>query len=285
MTVASLLLLALFLLTIAHLVTLKICSLALDHRTTPLFISGWTLAGLAAVSPVFGHLWAPGWAAFAAQPWLLALAAGKGALLYVMFIVSQKLMKVSLSSRHYVTPLSVGLIAVINSFFGEVLSLPQWFSALGLCALASAFFFKGHMADMDRAARISYFQLVGIAVVLSVIDQIVLRQTNWFSLQVVTNVVLLTMALVLTGRNLPVLKAAFASRAAALGGITYAATELVKFYQMVDINPVSVIVVVQSLTKPVILMLSAVIWRERTVREQLVWGVLALLIGLPLLLR
>lgn len=284
MDIGHLLLLALFFLTIAHLVTLKICSLSLDHRTAPLFIGGWTLLGLVAVIPVFGHLWAPGWAAFTAQPWLLLLAAAKAVLLYFMFIISQKLMKVSLSSRHYVTPLSVGLIAVINSFFGEVLTLPQWFSALGLCALAAGFFFKGHMADMDRAARVAYFQLVGIAVVLSVIDQVVLRETNWFALQVVMNIVLLAIALALTGRNMPVLKAAFASRAAALAGITYAATELVKFYQMVDINPVSVIVVVQSLTKPVILMLSALIWRERTLREQMVWGVLALLVALPLFL-
>lgn len=43
-----LLLLLLFVLTIAHLVTLKICSVRLDHRTAPVFVSVWVLAGLAA---------------------------------------------------------------------------------------------------------------------------------------------------------------------------------------------------------------------------------------------
>jgi len=38
------------------------------------------------------------------------------------------------------------------------------------------------------------------------------------------------------------------------------------------------------MTKPVILLLSAMIWKERTVKEQLAWGVLAFLVTLPLFL-
>ncbi len=40
------------------------------------------------------------------------------------FATTQDLMKVSLSSRHYVTPMSAGLIAIFNSFLGENLK-PQ----------------------------------------------------------------------------------------------------------------------------------------------------------------
>lgn len=283
MDIAHLLLLMLFLLTIAHLIALKVCSVSLDHRTAPLFISSWTIIGLIAAIPLYGHLWTSGLATFIEKPWFFALAGLKAGALFALFIISQKLMKVSLSSRHYVTPMAVGMIAVVNSFFGESLTAGQWFSALGLCGLAAAFFFKGHMAEMDRPARIAYFQLVGISVVLSAVDQVVLKGSNWYVLQWVCNLVLLAIALVATGRDKAVLKAAFATRAAAIAGFFYAATELVKFYQMVTINPVSVVVIVQSLTKPVILALSALIWHERTVREQLVWGILALVIALPLL--
>lgn len=285
MAIASLLLLVLFFLTIAHLVTLKICSVSLDHRTAPLFISGWTLLGLLTVSPVYGHLWDAGWAGLSGNVMWLGLTAIKAGLLYLMFVVSQQLMQVSLSSRHYVTPLSVGLIAILNSFLGEHLAWQQWFAALGLCALAGAFFFKGHMADMDRTARLAYAKLVGIAVIISGIDQAVLPNTNWFAMQAVCNGILLAISLGVNARQLPVLRAAFLSRPAALAGFFYAATELVKYYQMITINPVSVIAIVQALTKPVILVLSALIWRERTVKEQLVWGVLALIIALPLFFR
>jgi len=44
------------------------------------------------------------------------------------------------------------------------------------------------------------------------------------------------------------------------------------------------VIITQALTKPVILVLSAVIWKERTVKEQLAWGAAAFIITLPLFL-
>jgi drug/metabolite transporter (DMT)-like permease len=280
--IAHLLLLALFLLTIGHLVTLKVCSLKLDHRTAPLFISGWTLFGLLCVSPFYGHLLFEGLGKFSDDPFLLLLAIAKGGLLYLLFVISQQLMQVSLSSRHYVTPLAVGLIAISNYFLGEHLTTGQWIAALGLCGLSAAFLFKGHMSEMPRAAKISYFKLVGLSAVLSSVDHVVTKEVNWFSLLLVSNIVLILLALSLSWRDKAVLKAAFLQKSAAAAGFFYMATELVKFYQMVEINPVSVVVIVQAMTKPVILVLSALIWHERTVKEQMTWGVMAFIITLPL---
>lgn len=284
MTLAHLLLITLFLLTIGHLVTLKICSVKLDHRTAPVFISGWTLLGLLAVSPFYGHLWFEGWEKFQASPGLLALTVLKGALLYYLLIISQELMKVSLSSRHYVTPLTVGLVVMGNSLLGEALTPKELFSSLGLCLLAAGFFFKGHLSELKRQDRIIYFKLVFISAILSSMDHVLTKDTNWFSLLLVSNVVMLAIALVQNRKNVEVLRSAMLQPTAALAGIFYMVTELTKFYQMVEINPVSVIITVQAATKPVILILSALIWKERTVKEQMVWGVLAFLITLPLFL-
>lgn len=284
MDTGHLLLLLLFALTIGHLVTLKVCSLKLDHKTAPLFISIWTLLGLALTWPLYGHLWFEGWEKFMARPELLALAAGKGLLLCYLFVVSQQLMQVSLSSRHYVTPLAIGIITISNSFFGESLKPHEWFSSLGLCALAIGFFLKGHLSDLDRAGRLAYGKLVLIAAVLSVIDQIVTKDVNWYALLVVCYTVALAAGLVSNLKSRENFRTAAVHRTAILAGIFYAATELVKFYQQVSINPVSVVVTVQAMTKPVILVLSALIWKERTVKEQLVWGGLAFLVTLPLFL-
>lgn len=272
---AHLFLAALFLLTIAHLVTLKVCSVALDHRAAPLYISGWTLAGLLAVSPVYGHLASEGMKVFMESPWLLALAAVKGGLLYVLLVVSQELMQESLSSRHYVTPLSLGLIAGVNYFLGEHLTWQQWVSALGLCALSAGFFFKGHLSDLSKQGKITYVKLVAISVVLAAIDHEALHGVNWYALLLVGNVVLLALSLALNRARAGVLKSALLSRPAMLAGFFYASTELVKFYQMVSLNPVTAVVTAQAATKPVILALSALVWKERTVREQLVWGLAA----------
>jgi hypothetical protein len=282
--IGHLLLALLFGLTILHLVTLKVCSVTLDHRTAPLFISVWTLAGLAAASPLFGHLWAEGLAKFMANPAILGLTILKGGLLCYLFVLSQELMKVSLSSRHYVTPMAVGIMTVSNSFFGERLMPHELFVGFALCALAVTFFLKGHLSELDRRGRLAYAKLVLISAGLSTLDQVITRESNWYALLTVSYIVVFVMAVVWNFRTPANFRAAMLTRNAALAGILYAATELVKFYQQVTINPVTVVVITQALTKPVILVLSALIWKERTVKEQLVWGGLAFLIALPLFL-
>lgn len=282
MTVAQLFLIALFLLTVAHLVTLKLCSNVLDHRTAPLFIGGWTLIGLAASWPVFGHLLVPGLQGLAETPWLIGLMILKSGILYLLLVGSQDLMKVSLSSRHYVTPLAIGLIAVTNSFLGEELSAWKWVSVIGLFGLAAAFLLMGHAAELSRAARFVYLRLVLMVVATAAIDQAVLPHINWYTFLLITNGMLLALGLVLHARNLPLLKTAVTHPLAILAGVVYAATELLKFYQTITINEVTVILITQAMTKPVILILSALIWKERTVREQLIWGVLAFAVALPI---
>lgn len=279
-----LLLVLLFILTIGHEVTLKVCSVRLDHRTAPLYISLWTMIGLVVVMPLYGHLWAEGVAKMMAVPAVPIFAIIKGLSLYYLFVVSQELMQESLSSRHYVTPMAVGLIAVGNSFFGENLSPVQWVSALGLCAAAVAFFFKGHLADLSRTGKIAYAKLVVLAVFVAVLDHTLTRASNWYSLLWVSNIVLLAISLILNARNMAVVRTAVLNPQAIWAGVFYAATELVKFYQQVSINPLTVVLMVQTLTKPVILIMSALIWKERTVREQLVWGIIVfVLVMLPFL--
>lgn len=279
---AHALLVLLFILTIGHLLTLKVCSVKLDHRTAPIFISLWTLIGAGAVTPLYGHLWAPGWAKLMEEPYLLMLAVGKGGLLYLLLVISQELMKESLSSRHYVTPLSIGLVTLMNAGLGEQLSLNQWFSALGLCALAAGFFFRGHLSDLSKRGKTVYLQLVIISAVLATLDHTLIKGSNWFAALLVVNAVLFTLSLALNIERLAILKDALFHKSAILAGIFYMATEIVKNYQQVTINPVSVVITVQAATKPVILILSALLWKERTVREQIAWGVMAFIVTLPL---
>lgn len=281
-TAAHGLLILLFLLTIGHLLTLKICSVKMDHRTAPIFISVWTLLGVALASPFFGYLWAEGWAKFMAAPYLLPLCMLKGGMLYLLFVISQELMQESLSSRHYVTPLAVGLMAVVNATLGEALLPGQWIAALGLCGLSAAFFFRGHLSDLSRRGKLSYLKLVVLSVFLSSLDHVLTKNSNWYSLLLVSNVTLLSVSLAVNHARIAVLKDALFHKYAALAGAFYMMTELVKFYQLVTINPVTVVMTVQAATKPVILILSALVWKERTVREQLIWGVLAFIVTLPL---
>lgn len=284
MTLAHALLALLFLLTIGHLLTLKICSVKLDHRTAPIFISLWTLLGAAAVWPLYGALWAEGWAKMTASGYLPALAIAKGGLLYLLLVISQELMKESLSSRHYVTPLSIGLLTIFNALLGETLTPAQLTAAVGLCGLAAAFFFRGHLSDLSPQGKKTYLKLVVISALISSLDHVLIKGSNWYVPLLVSNVTLLALALLLNRAHVKVLRDAAFDKSAMLAGVFYMATELVKNYQQVSINPVTAVITVQAATKPVILILSALLWKERTVKEQLAWGALGFIVTLPLFL-
>jgi drug/metabolite transporter (DMT)-like permease len=269
---AFLLLAALFVLTIANALSLKVCSSRLDHRVTPVFIAFWSLAGLAVVWPLMGHsLWAPGFAVLFAKPWLLFLAIVKGGILHGRFVRGQALTRASLSSSFYVRPMSVGLIACVNFLLGERLTPAQWIAALGLCLLSTAFFFKGHLSEFTQREKRHYIDLVAFSVAMAAIDYTVLRAANWYVLLFVTNVAMLALCFDRNRREPEVLKAAF-TRPAVAAGMIFSLTEMVKFYQQVTLSPISLVLVAQSITQPVIMALSALIWKERTIREQILWG-------------
>lgn len=285
MSFGLLLLTLLFFLTIAYAISMKVCSGRIDHRTAPLFISAWALIGLAATWPLNGHLWHEGLPRLAAQPWLAPLAAVKGLLMYSRYIRGQQLTQVSLSSSNYVRPMSVGLIAVVNFMLGEKLTPAQWGAALGLCLLSVGFFFRGHLSDFTRREKLYYADLVGFNVALAAIDLVVIRGSNWMCDLLIGNLALLAVALVSSRRSPEVLRAAFLHPAAIVAGVLFAVTEQVKFFQQVTINPISLVLTVQALTPPVILVLSAVVWKERTVKEQLIWGLSAfILVVFPFLI-
>lgn len=276
-------LLALFILTLGHILSLKVCSMVLDHRTAPIFISLWVLIGLLMATPTFGHLLVDALPHLLANPYLIALMVLKGVILYYMNVAAQKLTAVSLSSRHYVTPMAVGLIALSNGLLGESLSLIQWLGAMGMCLAALAFFFKGHLADLTNDGRRIYLLLVAVVVVLASLDQVLISNTNWYTLLLVSNITLLVLSLLLTSRVEGLLKQALFHRSAIIAGAFYMATELLKFYQQVTINPITVVVAVQAGTKPLVLLLAAWMWKERTLREQLLWGAMAFILLLPLI--
>jgi hypothetical protein len=281
-----LLLVLLFAFTIAYVLAMKVASNRIDHRTAPIFISAWALLGLAVTWPFLGAgLWKSGAPLLMAQPWLVALAAIKGALMYSRSIRGQQLTQASLSSSNYVRPMSIGMIAIVNFMLGEKLTHAQWASSLGLCLVSVVFFFKGHLSEFTRREKIYYADLVGFNVTLAAIDFAVIKGSNWFCDLVIGNVVLLVVGLACNRRAPEVLKVAFFSGPAIVAGFLFSATEQLKFYQQVTINPISMVLTVQALSQPIIMVLSAHIWKERTMREQLIWGMAAFaLVTLPFLI-
>lgn len=103
----------------------------------------------------------------------------------------------------------------------------------------------------------------------------------WYFLLLTTNLLMLIISL-LRRVSLDVWKSAFFKKEAIFAGSIFSAGELLKFYLMVSILPMTVVISAQVAIIPIILVLSAVIWGERGWKEQLIWGILSS--GLLLLL-
>ena len=282
-TMAHVLLVALFGLTIATGLVFKVASHKIDHRTAPAFMCLWVLAGLGLTFPLYGNLWQSGWQALIVQPWLGLLMAVKGVFLWLLFSQKQQLNKMSLSARNYTSPVAIGLIVFTNAAFGEQLATTEFIAAMGLCALGLTFAFKGHLQDLPPNGKTLFGAAVLLTVACATLDHILLTHLNWYVLLVVTNFILLGVVLVQRG-GVGHLRTSLTSPLAIAAGVLFATTELVKFYQTVTYSPVTVVVTVQSATIPVLLILSALIWQERTWREQGLWGLLALGLILPVIL-
>lgn len=283
MTLANLLLLAVFMLGIVSVCAKKYASMVLHTRAIALFNGVWTLAGLACVWPLYHGLLAKGVGQAMMHPWLWGAFVLKGGVLWVLYVMQQKLTRASMSSGQYVMPVALGLITAGNAFFGEHLSHVQLASALGLCLLGVLFALRGHVVDTGRGGRRLFVFVVGVAAVSAVMDQVILSHSNWYILLLMSNLVLLALGLWFH-RGWGNLRTAVFSWPGVAAGGTFTVYELVKFYQMVSINPVSLVVMMKVASIPAILVISALVWRERSWREQAVWGVLSLLLLLPVVL-
>lgn len=271
----------LVILALARPLLYKKVSMTLDHDSGPIFTSVWVLIGLLIVFPFYGGLLLENWQLVFFNPLLLGLLILKGGFLWFLFFNGQVLTRQSLSAAKFVLPTALGLIAIINSFLGEVLETKEWIAALGLCVFGIIFSLRGHLQDLGNKGRFLYFKLVGISIICATLDYLILLDTNWYILLLSTNFLMLMIAFF---RKIPAQtwKSALFQKEAMLAGSVFSAGELLKFYLMVSILPMTVVISAQVAVIPVILILSSVIWGERGWKEQFLWGVLS--VGLLLLL-
>ncbi len=265
----------LVLLSILASVFYKRASLTLNHQTAPIFTPLWVLLGTIVAFPFYGELLLTGLEDLKQYVFILFLCILKGVFMWWGVLKNQNLIEKSLSASSFIFPLSLGLIAIFNSFLGEDLAVKEWIAVLGLCVIAFSFFMYGHMRELSFHGKGLFIKLVMLTIILAVIDQIILTHTNWFLLLILSNMTMLVTGLV-ASRCFNIWKAAFLNIGSVLAGGTFAVSEMLKFYLMVSILPMSVVLSAQASTIPIVLVLSALIWGERGWKEQALWGLLSM---------
>ena len=264
-----------FLLAAAHSLIMKRASSSIAPESAPIFIGGWVLMGTLAVAAFQGSLIGTGIEDMLAAPIVTTVMILKGPALWHLMVEGQRLRELSLSSIHMASPFALVFIALINHLLGESLSGQQWIALAGLGVTSAMFWRHGHLNQITSPTKSSsnhklFTKVVILMVILAVMDYFVLVETNWFIYLIINNTTMLAYAALRQGKLY--WGRELLSGIALLAGSSFAGYELLKFYLLDYTIPVSVMAGLEAGLVIVMLLISALIYQELTIKKQLFWG-------------
>lgn len=274
---------ALLAVTIVYTLAQKVAANHLPPQTAPIFNFVWLTIGLIVTIPLFTPEWHAALTLLQNNLWLIIPIILKGWLIFMAIHHGMLLGKQSLSAGNFIIPAALTISPLLLFLLGEELTLMQMILCSSLGVMGISFFLRGHLADLNRNAKRSFFLITTATLGMIVCDYIIIQHGNWLLLLAGTTCT----QLIFIQHQKPtrqILKLALFSKYALLAGVSVAIFEFIGFYQMGTINPVSITVAIKASALPFTQLAAALIWQERTWQEQLSWGIITalLLAGLAL---
>ena len=211
----------------------------------------------------------------------------KGILLYYSIKYIADLAGESNSSSVFAGYISLGVGAILNNFIlNDSLNFIQMFSCIGLSILGTVFFFRGPASDLSKFGKKVFMLLTLVIIVIMFVDKVAISGLNWYMHLLINSTVFFIVSMVFLVRDktfhyLTDLK----SQVLVSIGLVFAVGEFIILYSMQNYMPVSIALLFIRLGAPIVMFVSAYIYKERTPREQLLFGSLALLFALPILFK
>ncbi|WP_175887473.1 hypothetical protein [Burkholderia contaminans] len=209
----------------------------------------------------------------ALQPNLAGIGAGlvKGALLAALMGMQQRLIGRSLSATTYTFPIAIGFIAAFESWaFGTRLTLGGVAAIAMLFAAGVGFAMFGHLASMQAADKRRFVWMIVMVVGFAVCDKIGIPRTGWLPYLFCTGIGNVFAAWF-------VRRTLFGIRLRPLlfVGAIWALPELFFNFSLQTILPVALGYLAIALRVPLLLGVSAILYGEGKLREQLAFGAVA----------
>ncbi len=215
------------------------------------------------------------------QP-IILLSVFKSVVLWLFFDFQQKVMRKSVSSGVFFMPIALGIGAIVNSFFGEDLSGMAWLSIIALFILGVIFFTFGHAKELDYKHKLYFLGLIFCFLYFIVVNHIVISASNWFIHFTITGISFFALSFLMRTSKLE-WKEAFCLRSLIVGLIIMI-TEIIYCYSMINVMPVSIATLASVFSVPFVMVNSALFYKEKGLKEQLLFGGLAYAFCVPLLL-
>ncbi len=252
-------------------------------KMSPAFTSSWLLLVLFLTFPVLGHLIYDDLKGTLLSPFVL-ISVYKGATLFYMIALQQVVNKESTSSSVFLSFIALALGALANNvFFGEGLGYIKVLCILGFGVLGGVFLIKGDAKRLSKKAIIAFFCVTLIMASYTVSDHLAIPQIGWYAHLLVSSVIMFAVSL-LHGISKQDFKNMVLNKGIALAGMFYATSEFLVIYASINILPVSIVAVFLRLSVPVVMIYSAVRYHEQSLKNQIIFGICAILLALPIIL-
>ena len=247
------------------------------------FTSTWLLLGLGVTFPLLGHLLTDHWRGLLLSPFVL-ISIYKGASLFYLIKFQQLVNKESTSSSVFLSFIALALGALVNNlFFGEGLGVVKVGCILGFGVVGAAFLVKGDAKRLSVKARAAFLITTLIMASYTIADHLAIPQIGWYPHLLVSSVVMFLTSLC-HGISKEAFKNMFKNKNIAYAGIFYTISEFFVIYASINILPVSIVAVFLRLSVPVVMIYSALMYKEQSLKNQLAFALLSIILALPIIL-
>lgn len=261
----------------------KPAALSFNLNMSSLFTSAWLIFGLIITFPIFEHLLTDNFENVLTSPyiWLSVL---KGCSLWLAIKVQQSINKESTSSSTFFLFVSMALSSIINNvFFDEGLKVYQLVCVVSLGIVGLLFFIYGDAKRLSNKNKIAFVLAVLFWTSFHIEDHLAISNIGWYPHLLISSVFMF-LASFLNKVTIRDIKTIFVNRTTVIAGVFYTVSEFLIIYSMINIMPVSFACLFMRLAIPVVMILSAIKYKEQSIKNQLILGVVSFILAIPLIL-
>ncbi|MBE6443697.1 MAG: hypothetical protein E7020_03400 [Alphaproteobacteria bacterium] len=247
------------------------------------FTSFWLVFSLILTYPILGHFLQFNGNNALFSPYIL-ISVYKGVALFYFVTLQQIINKKSLSSSVFLSFIAMALGSLVNNlFFAENLGITKVFCICGFGILGILFLYKGDAKRLSHKDIFFFFIATIIMASFSISDHIAIPKVGWYAHLLVSSIIMCLSCFLYKISRLA-FKMVFKDKRTILAGVFYAVTEFLVIYASINILPVSIVALFLRLSVPIVMIISALRYKEQNLKNQLIFGILAILLALPIIL-
>jgi len=199
----------------------------------------------------------------------------KGIALWAGIKYSQIVNRESTSSSVFLTFIVLALGALINNlFFKESLSTAHLMAMVSIGLLGVVFVFKGDIRRTSPQAKAAFVFVVFAFTFCMVSDHLVIGKIGWYAHLAISYIAMYLISC-FRGISRTDYKNIFTNKMVIAAGLVYIAGEYVIIYSSINIMPVSFVGLFTRMAAAVVMVLSAIFYKEQSIKTQTLFASIA----------